>query len=83
MKFRTFSLLKYFSTVPKISPKICVVGSGPAGFYAAQYMANRLENAQIDIIERLPVPFGLVRYNLIFIYYVVDYFEIFKVWCCT
>ncbi|XP_970322.1 NADPH:adrenodoxin oxidoreductase, mitochondrial [Tribolium castaneum] len=62
MKFRTFSLLN--STVSKISPKICVVGSGPAGFYAAQYMANRLETAQIDIIERLPVPFGLVRFGV-------------------
>lgn len=41
-------------------PKICVIGSGPAGFYAAQYILKH-SKASVDIIERLPVPFGLVR----------------------
>lgn len=43
--------------------KVAIVGSGPAGFYTAQKL---LKNAQIsvDIFEKLPVPFGLVRYGV-------------------
>lgn len=42
---------------------IAIVGSGPAGFYTAQKL---LKNPQIkvDIYEKLPVPFGLVRYGV-------------------
>ncbi|KXJ76369.1 hypothetical protein RP20_CCG009750 [Aedes albopictus] len=48
-------------SVPK---RICIVGAGPAGFYAAQYILKHLDNSQIDIVERLPVPFGLVRFGV-------------------
>lgn len=41
--------------------KICVIGAGPAGFYASQHILKTLPNARIDIIEKMPVPFGLVR----------------------
>lgn len=51
-----------FSTNPKIGPKICVIGAGPAGFYVSQHILKTLPNARVDIIEKLPVPFGLVRY---------------------
>ena len=38
---------------------VAVVGSGPAGFYAAGHLlANE---AEVDMIERLPTPWGLVR----------------------
>ncbi|PUZ75090.1 hypothetical protein GQ55_1G121100 [Panicum hallii var. hallii] len=40
---------------------VCVVGSGPAGFYTADRMLKGHEGAQVDIIDRLPTPFGLVR----------------------
>lgn len=40
---------------------VCIVGSGPAGFYTAEKMLKRHEQANVDIIERLPTPFGLVR----------------------
>ncbi|GLJ30202.1 hypothetical protein SUGI_0597560 [Cryptomeria japonica] len=40
---------------------VCVVGSGPAGFYTAEKMLKRYQEATVDIIERLPTPFGLVR----------------------
>uniref|UniRef100_A0A0E0CJ57 NADPH:adrenodoxin oxidoreductase, mitochondrial n=1 Tax=Oryza meridionalis TaxID=40149 RepID=A0A0E0CJ57_9ORYZ len=40
---------------------VCVVGSGPAGFYTADKMLKGHEGAQVDIIDRLPTPFGLVR----------------------
>lgn len=53
---------KTFSTIVQENEKrICVVGAGPAGFYASQYIAKHLPNSRIDIIEKLPVPFGLVR----------------------
>lgn len=41
--------------------RICIVGAGPAGFYAAQYILKHLSDCAVDIIEKLPVPFGLVR----------------------
>ncbi|CAM6083606.1 unnamed protein product [Calypogeia fissa] len=41
--------------------QICVVGSGPAGFYTAEKMLKRFSDAKVDIIDRLPTPFGLVR----------------------
>ncbi|XP_077228730.1 pyridine nucleotide-disulfide oxidoreductase family protein [Tasmannia lanceolata] len=40
---------------------VCVVGSGPAGFYTAEKMLKAHKAAEIDIIDRLPTPFGLVR----------------------
>ena len=36
-----------------------MVGSGPAGFYAADPLLEK--GAQVDLIERLPTPWGLVR----------------------
>jgi ferredoxin/flavodoxin---NADP+ reductase len=45
-------------------PKYAVVGAGPAGFYAAAALLRRSPSARIDIIEALPVPFGLVRYGV-------------------
>jgi len=39
-----------------------VVGSGPAGFYAAAALLAR--DAEVDLIERLPTPWGLVRFGV-------------------
>jgi len=47
------------SVVPKIH--IAVVGSGPSGFYAAEAVLRSGLNIQVNMIERLPTPFGLVR----------------------
>jgi ferredoxin/flavodoxin---NADP+ reductase len=41
--------------------RIAVVGSGPAGFYAAAALLNADPPAEVDMIERLPTPWGLVR----------------------
>ena len=41
--------------------KICIVGSGPAGFYVAEKLSKRLPGSHVDILERLPSPYGLVR----------------------
>ena len=44
-----------------MSLRVAVVGSGPAGFYAAAaLLASDLE-LEVDMIERLPTPWGLVR----------------------
>ncbi|XP_061611860.1 NADPH:adrenodoxin oxidoreductase, mitochondrial [Phyllopteryx taeniolatus] len=45
-------------------PKVCVVGSGPAGFYTAQHLIKARQDVEVDIYERLPVPFGLVRFGV-------------------
>ncbi len=41
---------------------IAVIGSGPAGYYTAEAAQKRWGDAvRIDIFDRLPVPFGLIR----------------------
>lgn len=40
---------------------IAVVGTGPAGFYLADLLTKKLDHFQLDLIDRLPSPFGLVR----------------------
>jgi ferredoxin--NADP+ reductase len=45
-----------------VSPlRVAVVGSGPAGFYAAGAVLSSDVPAEVDMIERLPTPWGLVR----------------------
>lgn len=42
-----------------------VIGSGPAGFYTAEALAKAFgERANIDILDRLPVPYGLIRFGV-------------------
>jgi ferredoxin--NADP+ reductase len=41
--------------------RVAVVGSGPAGFYAAGHLLDAEEPVEVDMIERLPTPWGLVR----------------------
>ncbi|KAM4715526.1 NADPH:adrenodoxin oxidoreductase, mitochondrial [Anableps anableps] len=45
-------------------PKVCIVGSGPAGFYTAQHLIKARQDVEVDMYERLPVPFGLVRFGV-------------------
>ena len=40
---------------------IAIIGFGPAGFYTADALTRACKGYHIDIIERLPTPFGLVR----------------------
>eukprot|EP00252_Welwitschia_mirabilis_P012047 TRINITY_DN26790_c0_g1_i1.p1 TRINITY_DN26790_c0_g1~~TRINITY_DN26790_c0_g1_i1.p1 ORF type:complete len:482 (-),score=111.44 TRINITY_DN26790_c0_g1_i1:39-1484(-) len=42
----------------------CVVGSGPSGCYTAEKLLKRFKDVNVDVIERLPTPFGLVRYGV-------------------
>ncbi|HYI98553.1 MAG TPA: FAD-dependent oxidoreductase [Thermoleophilaceae bacterium] len=42
--------------------RVAVVGSGPAGFYAAGHLLSAKDvTVEVDMFDRLPTPFGLVR----------------------
>ena len=42
--------------------RVAVIGSGPSGFYATERLLNAEDlSVQVDIYDRLPTPFGLVR----------------------
>jgi ferredoxin--NADP+ reductase len=43
--------------------RVAVVGAGPAGIYAAAALTAH-EHITVDVIDRLPTPFGLVRYGV-------------------
>jgi len=43
---------------------IAIIGSGPAGCYLAEHLLRLIPDAAIDVLERLPVPFGLIRYGV-------------------
>ncbi|QKX17164.1 molybdopterin-dependent oxidoreductase [Microbulbifer sp. YPW1] len=47
-----------------LSARFAVVGAGPSGFYTAEAILKNMPSAQVDIFERLPTPFGLVRYGV-------------------
>jgi ferredoxin--NADP+ reductase len=42
--------------------RVAIVGSGPTGFYTAEHLFKQKERVvEVDLFERLPTPFGLVR----------------------
>lgn len=45
-------------------PRIAIVGAGPSGCFVAGALRRSLPEAQIMVIDRLPCPFGLVRYGV-------------------
>jgi ferredoxin--NADP+ reductase len=47
--------------VTDVPLRVAVVGSGPAGFYAAGALLDAEVPVEVDMIERLPTPWGLVR----------------------
>ena len=44
--------------------RIAVVGAGPAGMYAADILTSNDPDACVDIFDRLPTPYGLIRYGV-------------------
>ena len=62
------------TTTCNIPYKVAIVGSGPSGCYTAKYLkaawdklesnSNCHQTHEIDVLERLPTPYGLVRYGV-------------------
>ncbi len=44
--------------------RIAVIGAGPSGFFAADALLKKQPHVSIDIFDRLPTPYGLVRYGV-------------------
>jgi ferredoxin/flavodoxin---NADP+ reductase len=45
----------------RIRPRVAIVGAGPAGAFAASALLRSWGDAEIDLFERLPTPWGLLR----------------------
>jgi ferredoxin--NADP+ reductase len=43
--------------------RVAVVGAGPSGLYAAAALLASGEPIDVDVLDRLPAPYGLVRYG--------------------
>src|SRR5687768_3157023 len=44
---------------------VAVIGSGPAGYYTAEALLKQFgDEVCVDIIDRLPVPYGLIRFGV-------------------
>ncbi|MBW8482348.1 FAD-dependent oxidoreductase [Actinomadura parmotrematis] len=45
--------------------RVAVIGSGPAGLYSAEALVKQTDGeARVDVFDRLPTPYGLVRYGV-------------------
>ena len=45
--------------------RVAIIGAGPTGFYTAEHLFKQTDyTVEVDMFERLPVPFGLVRYGV-------------------
>ncbi|GAA3860417.1 FAD-dependent oxidoreductase [Saccharothrix violaceirubra] len=46
------------------SLRVAVVGAGPAGIYAADILTKSDVEVSVDLFERMPAPYGLIRYGV-------------------
>jgi len=49
---------------PERPLRVAIIGSGPSGFYSAESLLKQAINIKVDMFDKLPVPFGLVRYGV-------------------
>jgi len=51
---------------PERPVRVAIIGAGPAGFYAAGALIGKKQtlSVSIDLFDRLPAPYGLVRYGV-------------------
>ena len=47
-----------------MSLRFAIVGSGPAGFFTLKSLFKHIPDCKVDMFEKLPVPFGLIRYGV-------------------
>jgi len=52
-------------SAPLLHPlRVAVVGAGPAGIYAADLLTKSDPQVTVDVFDRLPTPYGLIRYGV-------------------
>ncbi|EKV28402.1 Ferredoxin--NADP(+) reductase [Caenispirillum salinarum AK4] len=44
-----------------VTGSVCIIGSGPAGLYCAEEIKRLAPEVAVDVLDRLPTPYGLVR----------------------
>ncbi|MDK7238475.1 FAD-dependent oxidoreductase [Corynebacterium amycolatum] len=44
--------------------RVAVIGSGPAGVYASDALMKSSTDVEVDLFEKMPAPFGLIRYGV-------------------
>ncbi|KAH7128693.1 NADPH:adrenodoxin oxidoreductase mitochondrial precursor [Dendryphion nanum] len=54
----------YSTSAPSNNFRVAIIGSGPAGFYTAHRLLHKIQYAEVDMYEQLPVPYGLVRFGV-------------------
>lgn len=55
---------RQFSHASRTRPRVAIVGSGPAGFGIAQFLLKNHSKVHVSMIEKNPVPYGLIRYGV-------------------
>ncbi|MDK6274677.1 cytochrome P450 [Pseudoglutamicibacter cumminsii] len=45
-------------------PRVAIIGSGPSGSFAAKEILRKVDGSKIDVFDKLPVPYGLLRYGV-------------------
>ena len=48
----------------RLTPRVAVIGAGPSGFFAVDALLKQLPEVSVDLFDRLPTPYGLVRYGV-------------------
>ncbi|MBN9210153.1 MAG: monooxygenase [Microbacterium sp. 71-36] len=52
------------AVAPRPTLRVAIVGAGPSGCFSAQAIRRAFPSAEIDVFDRMPVPYGLVRYGV-------------------
>jgi NADPH-dependent glutamate synthase beta subunit-like oxidoreductase len=47
-----------------MSAYFAIIGSGPSGMYAADALLKNFPNCKVDVFDKIPMPFGLIRYGV-------------------
>ena len=64
---RAFQPIRFNRSFSKVADgdlkRVCIIGSGPAGFYTAKYLLKEHGGVHIDMFESLPTPYGVSFYR--------------------
>ncbi len=50
--------------ITNMSASFAIVGAGPSGLYAADALLNNFPDCRIDVFDKIPTPFGLIRFGV-------------------